>query len=88
MIIKTVDLITIQNVAKSFKQKDFVLLNNKLYSSNMNYYLVTSGFPTDIMTPILFKGANIALLAPITMLTSFLIILRHSSYFSPSLKRL
>lgn len=55
MIIKTVDLITIQNIAKSFKQKDFVLLNNKLYSTNMNYYLVTSAFPTDIMTPIIFN---------------------------------
>ena len=32
----------------------------------------------------LLSGANIALRAPITTLTSFLIILRYSSYLSPS----
>lgn len=55
MEIKTVDLITIQNIAKSFKQKDFVVFNHKLYSVNNNYYSVTDGFMTDLMDPIILN---------------------------------
>ena len=41
-----------------------------------------------MIIPRFVKGANIALLAPIAMETSFLSIFRHSSYFSPSLNLL
>ena len=72
MIIKTVDLITIQNIAKSFKQKDFVLLNNKLYSTNINYYLVTSGFPVDIIEPIILNYKELSdFIKNITIETEF-----------------
>lgn len=72
MIIKTVDLITIQNIAKSFKQKDFVLLNNKLYSTNINYYLVTSAFPVDIMEPIILNYKELSdFIKNITIETEF-----------------
>jgi hypothetical protein len=45
MVIKTADLINIQNIAKSFKQKDFVIYNGSLYSVTNLGYLARVSIP-------------------------------------------
>lgn len=42
-VIQTVDLITLSNISKSLKQKDFIVFNNKIYGiDSTQYHIYTS----------------------------------------------